>query len=211
MMAKTLKKMLEVYRPKAGDEQKFMDKHIVVKTADRNGNKDDVFQATNVKTVKRKEEKHGYDQGEDEKVYEEAEPIQEGEQSHAQFEKYHSDAAKLLKNIHGGLSKHYSAVTDKKGYNKGQAHWGHVGDIKHIHRQLQDIHDQILQQGEYAKPVLAREEAEVSDSTVKLLELFSVLSEENRQAMLELVESGQSEEIIKLLELDSNDKEAVNG
>ena len=211
-MAKTLKKMLEVYRPKAGDEQKFMDKHIVIKSKLAKPTEDDnVFQAKNIKTIKRTGEGHGYDQGEDEKVYEETQ-IAEGEQSHAQFEKYHSDAAKLLKNIHGGLSKHYSAVTDKKNYNKGEAHWGHVGDIKHVHRQLQDIHDQILQQGEYAKPMTpVREDVEVSDHTVKLLELFSELSEENKQAMLELVESGQSEEIIKLLELNSNDEEAVNG
>ena len=49
-MAKTLKQVLELYKPKAGDEQKFVAKHVVVKHDDANGNKDDVFQATNVKT-----------------------------------------------------------------------------------------------------------------------------------------------------------------
>ena len=38
-MAKTLKQMLEVYRPKAADEQKFVDKHVTVKYDDANGNK----------------------------------------------------------------------------------------------------------------------------------------------------------------------------
>ena len=70
-MAKTLKQMLEVYKPKAADEQKFVDKHVVAKHADANGNADDVFQGTNVKKIERKKERHGYDAGDDEKVYEE--------------------------------------------------------------------------------------------------------------------------------------------
>lgn len=258
--------MLEVYEPKAGDEKKFKDKHIVVKTKDANGNGDDVFQGTNVKPINRSEEGHGYNPKEDEKVYEEVDQeqidelsrstvksyikkkmdniysnkypskdkvkknvtslqrahdrvvgvvptseevqIQEGEEAHAQFEKYHADTAKLLKNIHSGLTKHYSNVTSKQNYNKGQAHWGHVGTIKDIHRSLQDIHDRILQEGEYAKPVQVsklREDTEVSDSTIKLLELYAELSEENQQAMIEIIESGQSEELLTLIE------EQVNG
>ena len=69
-MAKTLKEILEVYEPKSPDEKRFKDKHITVKTKDRNGNGDDVFQATNIKTVDRSKEGHGYNPGEDEKVYE---------------------------------------------------------------------------------------------------------------------------------------------
>jgi hypothetical protein len=71
MTAKTLKDFLEVYKPKSPDEQKFVDKHVTIKHKDRNGNGDDVFKATNIKTVERKKERHGYDVGEDEKVYEE--------------------------------------------------------------------------------------------------------------------------------------------
>jgi hypothetical protein len=69
-MSKTLQQFLEVYRPKSADEQKFVDKHVTVKNKDRNGNGDDVFKATNVKVGDRKNENHGYDAGEDEKVYE---------------------------------------------------------------------------------------------------------------------------------------------
>ena len=83
---------------------------------------------------------------------EDVQQVSEGDESHAQFQKYHAETSKLLKNIHTGLSKHYDNVTNKKGYNSGEAHWGHVGDIKEIHRSLQDIHDRILQTGEYAKP-----------------------------------------------------------
>lgn len=70
-MAKTLKEILEVYEPKSPDEKRFKDKHVTVKTKDRNGNGDDVFQATNVKSVDRSKEGHGFNPGDDEKVYEE--------------------------------------------------------------------------------------------------------------------------------------------
>ncbi|NBW57137.1 hypothetical protein EBR43_05000 [bacterium] len=68
---KTLKQIFgEVYGPDTKDGKAFVHKHVTVKTDDANGNGDDVFQATNVKTIKRKAERHGYDSGEDEKVYE---------------------------------------------------------------------------------------------------------------------------------------------
>ena len=76
MTKKTLKDFLEVYKPKSPDEQKFVDKHVTIKHKDRNGNGDDVFNG-NTKTIKRKEERHGYDVGEDEKVYEEVEDVEE--------------------------------------------------------------------------------------------------------------------------------------
>jgi hypothetical protein len=77
MTDKTLKDFFEVYKPKSPDEQKFVDKHVTIKHKDRNGNGDDVFNAANIKTIKRKEERHGYDSGEDEKVYEEVEDLDE--------------------------------------------------------------------------------------------------------------------------------------
>ena len=76
-MSITLKKFLEVYQPKAGDEKKFKDKHITVKQKDPNGNGDDVFQATNIKAVDRQKEAHGYNPGKDELVYEEVEELSE--------------------------------------------------------------------------------------------------------------------------------------
>lgn len=69
---KTLKDILEVYQAKSKDERRFVDKHIVVKHRDRNGNGDPVFQATNIKAVGREKERHGYEPGQDEEVYEQA-------------------------------------------------------------------------------------------------------------------------------------------
>jgi len=67
----SIKSLFEVYRPKPKDEQDFVDKHVVIKHKDKNGNGDDVFNASKVKPVARKKTRLGYDAPEDEKVYEE--------------------------------------------------------------------------------------------------------------------------------------------
>lgn len=64
----------EVYRPKSGDEQRFFDKHVV-KLFDNIYSKpeyDKLFKATNVGNVDREKDNHGYNPGNDEKVYESA-------------------------------------------------------------------------------------------------------------------------------------------
>ena len=75
-MAKSLKNILEVYAPKSKDEKRFKDKHIVLKSKlDDKGTQDDkLFNATNIKTVNREME-HGYNPGNDEKVYESVHPM----------------------------------------------------------------------------------------------------------------------------------------
>jgi hypothetical protein len=90
-------------------------------------------------------------------IKEEAEIVEsveltEGAEAHAQFQQYHNDSSKLLKGIGGALSKHYDNVTNKKGWNGGEANWNHVAEIKGAHRALQDLHDAILQTGEWHKP-----------------------------------------------------------
>ena len=69
-MAKSLKTILEIYAPRSADEKRFIDKHVIVKHPDRNGNGDEVFKASNIKTHKRAPN-HGYDVGKDVAVYEE--------------------------------------------------------------------------------------------------------------------------------------------
>jgi len=67
---KTLSSFVEIYKPKSKDEQKFVDKHIILKKGDRNGNGDEVFNGSKVKKIDRKKERHGYDTEEGESVYE---------------------------------------------------------------------------------------------------------------------------------------------
>ena len=58
------------YAPKAPAEQDVVKKHKVEKHADRVGNGDDVYQATNIKHSQIKDAKHGYKKPEDQKVNE---------------------------------------------------------------------------------------------------------------------------------------------
>lgn len=58
------------YAPKSTDELRFVRKHVRVTKPDANGNGDDVFKGTNIKSVER-QPNHGYNPGEDEEVYEE--------------------------------------------------------------------------------------------------------------------------------------------
>lgn len=72
-MAKTLRQILEVAEPKAGDEKRFKDKHVVQKTRNpaykNDAEEDAVYQATNIKKDKTK--KAGdHTEGDDAKMYE---------------------------------------------------------------------------------------------------------------------------------------------
>ena len=58
------------YAPKAPNEQKFVKKHSTEKHADRVGNDDDVYQATNVKHSQASEPAHGHKSPKDKAVYE---------------------------------------------------------------------------------------------------------------------------------------------
>ena len=64
------------YVPRSKDEKKFVDKHVAQLHQDVNGNKDDVFNATNIPTHKRPPY-HGYEKGQDERMYEDVEQIDE--------------------------------------------------------------------------------------------------------------------------------------
>ena len=84
---KTLNQMLDGYKPKAGDEQKFKDKHVVVKSKlSKPTENEGQFAAPEVKVYKRGPT-HGYDQGKDEEVYEAAEQTPPFEPSKSTFKK----------------------------------------------------------------------------------------------------------------------------
>lgn len=109
-MAKTLKEILEVYEPKSPDEKRFKDKHITVKVKDRNGNGDDVFNAKNVKAVDRSKEGHGYNPGEDEKVYEATMTSADKAKEKALKKKYDSSGMK------DSMKKQYGSEKGEKVY-----------------------------------------------------------------------------------------------
>lgn len=91
---------------KSADEKRFADKHVIQKIADRNGNGDDVFNATNIKGVERSP-KHGYNPGEDEKVYEEVEKEEIDLKEYEQHIYYDSSGRKRIKDDDGNNEPYY--------------------------------------------------------------------------------------------------------
>ncbi len=318
------------YVPKTKDEKRFMDKHVVKKTDDVNGNGDDHFRATNIKAYDRAATRHGYNTKQDQEVYEQktlaqilgekkltsaemkkredvaqaierdnpsmpmgkkmaiatatakkvaeeteqidelkkstvrsymnkkvdrihkdadlqypfkAKPIskkeaekntehlmrgharlsgvkptseqvehlEEGEVATSQYHHYHQEAKKMLEKISKGLDTHSKHVTDKNNYGGGSLHWGHVGDMKHFHRQIQDLHDSVLQQGEYAAPPKAmKEDVDLFNCFEEGLRdqvksVYEQLDDEHKQVMIEMIEAEQYEEVVEVV------SEVLNG
>ena len=167
---KTLNTFLEqtgYLKVKSPDEQKFVDKHEVVVKKDNNGNEDDVFKASKIKTIERRKERKGYNPGEDEKVYEDVE-IQEAMDAADRFNHHHQHAKNLLKSINQHLktqAAEAAAHKDSKG-RKGP-NWGHTGSMEHVANQLSNIHDQLARTGEYRM----HEEVELDEKTLTPAEL----------------------------------------
>lgn len=68
------------------------------------------------------------------------------ENSLLKYEECQEKIKKLLKQIDASLLVH-----DRRASGQGGHHWGHVGDLKKIETQLQDIRDSLIGQGEYAR------------------------------------------------------------
>lgn len=68
------------------------------------------------------------------------------ENSLEKYEEKQVEIQKLLKQITVGLQAH-----DRKASGQGGHHWGHVGDLTDIAKDLQDIRDRLHGTGEYAK------------------------------------------------------------
>jgi hypothetical protein len=56
----------------------------------------------------------------------------------------HADALALIERIHEAIENHDDAPAPE------QIHWGHVGDMVEIRRELQAISDRLFLEGEYA-------------------------------------------------------------
>ena len=156
---KTLNQFVEqtgYKKVKSPDEQKFVDKHASETKEDRAGNKDDVFKATNIKTIERKKERKGYDAGDDAAVYEAMDAA-------GRFDHHHQHAKALLKSISQHLRTHATeAAAHKDSKGRKGPHWGHTGSMEHIASQLSNIHDNLARTGEYAM----HEEAELEEKTL---------------------------------------------
>lgn len=138
------------YSPKAGDERKFADKHKIEVHADRVGNGDDVYNATNVKqdTTAR----HGHKSREDEKVYEELEidenyfddaPARDSFDSHGSTANFHAETARqhaiaalvhTKTKEHDKAKKHQAAAEAHQKADLAHAIAGYHHSTRHVSR-----------------------------------------------------------------------------
>jgi hypothetical protein len=110
------------------------------------------------------------------------------------FKDYHNETAKLIKGIHTALSDHYKM-------HEKNAHWGHVGDIRHYHDQLRDIHDRLHEQGEYAKDSNKRlAQMQVKEEADQLDEVTAEKAMKQHHAWVKGMEGQTSDTISKKLE-----------
>jgi hypothetical protein len=326
--------------PKTKDEKRFMDKHVVQKVADRNGNGDDVFRASNINYSDRTPTRHGYNPQEDQKVYEEkgmktlvqilgekhltpaekkkrediaqamerdnpgmdkskkmaiataqakkvAEEVldervktthedplvtvhdKDGLHTHAnlsvannifgtkvkhtdvhagktkaknrdgdeltfaiskhhaaalkedvelneaarheQYATYHAGVKDMLKKLGAHVDAHKEAAMAPTEWNKekgGNMHSGHVYAMKNLHRTLQDMHDGLQQDVEYAqppKPIKMKEEVDLfecfNDSVrEQVKQVFDLLDDTNKQTMIEMIESEEYDSVVEIVQ-----------
>lgn len=259
---KTLNNILEQSKMyMTGDTDRFVKKHTLkTDKLSKPAEDDAVFKATNIKAVSRSGTNHGYDAGEDEKVYEEtnllekhltpaemkkreeiakamerenpgmdkskkmaiatatakrvAEEVEQLDEKvvHDQYNKYHEDCIGCMDQIGKHLEAHKKAVMSGTPWNKEKgsntSEW-HVQQVKGLHRQLQDISDNLQQQAEYAeppKPVKIKEEVELDegfsvDPTEIIAAIMEDMSEEEKQEFLEIIESDEGcAEVISIIE-----------
>ena len=315
------------YVPKSKDEKRFMDKHVVKKTDDVNGNGDDVFRGTNIKAYDRSATRHGYNTKEDQKVYESktlsqilgektlssaemkkreeiaqamerdnpgmdkskkmaiatatAKRVAEGAEQtdeamshqaqttmkhvsnptagekkaakdikpgikgyrdrvamlhsadaegrlkkeeteldeavrHDQYSTYHAGVKDMLKKLGAAADAHKEAAMSPTDYNKEKGanmHSGHVYTMKNMHRTLQDLHDQLQGEVEYAqqpKPMRMKEETDLfscfDEETRKQVEqVYEHLDDDNKQIVIEMIEAEEYDELVSIV------NEVLNG
>jgi len=163
---------ITAYVPKTKDEKRFYDKHIVQKTADRNGNGDDVFTGSNVKTHDRAGSRHGYMPKEDQKVYESRTLTQIlGEKTLTKPEmKKREEVAKAIERENPGMpmAKKMAIAT---------------ATAKRV--------------AEETQPGLF--DAFAEELRPQLEDLFNMLTDDNKQVMIEMIEAEDYDSVVEVL------------
>lgn len=219
---KTLKQVLELYTPDTKDGKAFVQKHAVVKTTDANKNGDDVFQATNVKKVDRKKERHGHEVGEDEKVYEAvnmfAGIIVEGEKADqevsADYKEIVLSNGKTMK-IPAKRAEIKKEETEIAEMDKSMAYaigtksaMKSTGDKPPLEKstitKAHKIAKSILKKEDYNaddfKSFIKEHEEQMTDEEIDLIEqIYKDLDEEEAQTFVSVVEAGELDSFLEEL------------
>lgn len=227
-MPKTLRQVAEVYEPKPADEKKFKDKHVVAKHKDVNGNGDDVFNATNVKTVDRNKEAHGYNTGQDEKVYEEVEQIDEitheGAVRAASVWKNKGDYKrsslymKLAKALEmndmtsaRAIESQLANLKEEQVSEMSAAEKSKREDIvKGMKKNLAGFKQRYGKEAKSVMYATATKRAMGEETDVTLLKLYINLDEQNKSLLLRMLDEGRKDELLEfshsiMEQLDGND------
>jgi hypothetical protein len=154
------------YTPKAKDEKRFADKHVVKKTDDVNGNGDDVFNASNVKYGDRAPTRHGYNPGQDQEVYE-AKTLAQILEKHltpAEMKK-REEIAKAMERQNPGMDK-----SKKMAIATAQA-------------------KKVAEESDLFAPF-------AEDIRADVQAVYDLLDEENKQLMIELIEDQEYDTVV---------------
>ena len=200
-MTKTLNNLLERYRksyyPDPKGEQRFYDKHKVKKTADANGNGDDVFKASKIKKLDRHKDRHGYEPGEDAKVYEELESIK------ASILEYFNELDEEIseENLNTLSEELYNELSEGKKNLDKVNHVYHDDDVETKKFAKEEIINSVFDN--YIPETLTIEEAfEVCMESIEsryeniVRNLYDNLSEENKEALINILIDGNINEVL---------------
>ena len=212
-MAKTLKQMLKGYEPKADDEKKFKDKHTVNKTEDKNGNKDDVFSATNIKSIDRAGTRHGYNPGQDADVYEAAEsPKKNQDVADKAYLKHKPGTVKGTLQQFGRfiagkpeIKEDVEQVDEKLG--AGATAGDYIKDFKksdapQFAGKSKEKRKKMALAAFLNKESVEYKDAEELDEEVDttLLALYAQLDEDNQSIMIRMIDEGRKDELLQFVE-----------
>lgn len=149
------------------------------------------------------------------RVAEEVEELDEAAR-HDQYNTYHAGVKDMLKKLGAHADAHKEAAMSSTDYNKEKGanmHSGHVYTMKNMHRTLQDLHDQLQSEVEYAqppKPMKMKEETDLfscfaDDIRARVEQVYEQLDDENKQIVIEMIEAKEYDELVDIV------NEVLNG
>lgn len=186
-----------------------MDKHVVKKTADANGNGDDVFRASDIKAYDRSASNHGYNTKQDQEVYEAKSKtlrdiLSEKTLTSAEMKK-REEVAKAIERDNPGMpmskkmaiatatAKKVAEENDEEGTNALLEFVDNDG----IQSLLEFVNEQENEPSIF----------DIFDEEIKLdiENVFEALTDENKQIMIEMIEQEEYDTVIEIV------REIVNG
>lgn len=135
---------------------------------------------------------------------------------HDQYNAYHAGVKDMLKKLGVAADTHKEAAMSPTDYNKEKGanmHSGHVYTMKNMHRTLQDMHDQLQGEVEYAqppKPLKMKEETDLfscfdEETRERVQQVYEHLDDENKQIVIEMIEAEEYDELVSIV------NEVLNG